>query len=132
MNWRGVVQKKGTLSRLETHGNDIRPLVEYTHTFVFINEDGRADERQDLFYTALGSTPQEAADAAEMVYLRATACQHKMVQKSSMLLECRSCGIQQRINPKKGSGQAASTQAKQPTDPGIKPKSKGFFGLFKK
>lgn len=139
MNWPGTVQKTGTLSRLETYNNDIRPLVEYTHTFVLINEEGRADERQDLFYTALGSTPQEAAAAAEMVYMRAVGCHHQMVQKSPLLMECRSCGIQRRIMPGKGTTQrldvSEESAPKTPTKTDSKPQAGGkggLFGLFKR
>lgn len=100
LKWPGVIQKKGTLKRLEAFEDDIRPIVEYTHTVVFITPEGRADERQDLFYTALASTPEEAELAAQMVYLRAVECQHQMTKKSPRLMECVSCGIQQRLLPR--------------------------------
>lgn len=100
LKWPGVVQKKGTLKRLETFEDDIRPVVEYTHTFVFITPEGRADERQDLFYTALAPTPEEAELSAQLVYLRAVECRHQMTKKSPRLMECVSCGIQQRLVPR--------------------------------
>lgn len=130
MNWPGAVQKTGTLSRIETYKNDIRPVVLHTHTFVLKNADGRADERYDLFYTGLGATPEEAETTAEMVYLRSTACKHQMVRKNPTLLECRSCGIQQRILPGQAVPAAASDSAVK--EPERKPGKGGLFGFLRK
>lgn len=130
LKWPRVVQKKGTLKRIESYGDDIRPIVEYTHTFIFITPEGRADERQDLFYTALAPTPEEAETAAQMVYIRAVECQHEMVQIKPRLTECTQCGIQQRIMLRAPVYDLTSPKPEEPKKP--QKQSKGFFSFFKK
>lgn len=96
MNWSGALQKTGTLSRLEKDGKDVRAVTVYTHMFVLRGRDGRADDREDLHYTAEGATPKEAMQAAHAVYEKAIECQHALVRKSPTVLECRWCGVQKR------------------------------------
>lgn len=68
----------------------------YTHMFVMAGANGRADDRVDPFFTAMGTTPEEAEAQAHMVYLRARRCKHQMQRKNPILLECSVCGVQQR------------------------------------
>lgn len=118
MKWYGAFQKKGTLSRLETHGKDIRAVTVYTHTFVLLG-DGRTDERDLLHYTASASTPQEAEGLAFAAYQTALGCAHRMTRKTPTLEECAACGVQRRV-PLSASG-TGTRKAKT---------ERRFLGLF--
>lgn len=98
MLWANALQTTGEFVCLERYRGDVRRVLTYTHMFVMAGADGRADDRVDPFYTAMGATPEEAEAQAHMVYLRARRCKHQMQRKNPMLLECSVCGIQQRTS----------------------------------
>lgn len=121
MIWTGALQKTGTLSRLEQHGRDVRAVTVYTHTFVLGGEDGMADDRENPFFTASGTTPQEAEARAREVYLKAVGCSHRMKRKGPMLMECTACGVQQRTAL---AASASSALAEKPKGKPSKSKSR--------
>lgn len=121
MKWQGALQKKSTFSHLVPDGQDVRPETLFTHTFI-LAEGGRADEREQPFYTAMAPTPAEAEALAFAVYTAAQTCEHQMVSKSPTLHECRHCGVLRRVSP------VARASSTEPL-PAARPERR-FFGLF--
>lgn len=114
MIWVGALQKTGSMTKLEPFKGDVRAVTLYTHTFVMGGKNGLADDREDPFYTACAPTPEEAEAQAYAVYLRASACAHRMKRLSPMLMECPVCGVQQRTPLAKAEDQGDTPQRQAP------------------
>lgn len=96
MKWYGASQRKAVSSRLATDGKDVRGVKVYLHTFILV-EGGRADEREQPFFTACAPSPEEAEALAFSVYQNAIDCPHELLTKQPGLAECRLCGVQRRV-----------------------------------
>lgn len=95
MKWPGVVQKTSSYRCLTSGRRTVKVVERYVHTF-FVLKDGKANERDSLYYTAIADTPEQAEQEAYVVYLRASGCQHKLRRINPMMVACQ-CGLQKRL-----------------------------------
>ncbi len=134
INWETAARKHGVYQKLEVKGQDVRPVSIYTFTF-FLSGGGPAMPDRHPYYTATGSSPEEAERAAYVVYMRAVDCQHQFVTASLHSRKCKLCGVQ--LDTLQG---ALLHAADMPTDEGhsakeskpkeSKPKESGLKKLF--
>lgn len=96
MKWSGVVQKTAEHQKLEPYREDVRAVTVYSHTF-YVEKDGKANERDSLYYTAVAKTPEDAERQAYAVYLRAVKCRHRLRRISPVMMACSCCGLQKRL-----------------------------------
>lgn len=134
INWERAARKHGVYQKLEVvdKGKDVRPVS--VHTFTFYLSDGQPPlPDRHPYYTATGATPEEAEQAAYVVYMRAVNCQHRFVKVGPHLQKCQLCdvrldGLQGALLQAQGEGSEAPSgaAASKPAKPSA---LKKLFGL---
>lgn len=92
INWERAARERGKYQKLEVVGKDVRPVTIYTFTF-YLSDGAAPMPNRHPYYMATGATPEEAEQAAYVVYMRAVNCQHRFRKMAPHLQTCQLCGV---------------------------------------